>query len=109
MCRSGRHTECAYYFFGKVGVMAKAKRVRCPCGGWVGCQLCQGRKFYEYTPGPRGWLPFRCPTCKGEKLTTVDGQPDQRCPTCQGEGMIDPAQPPGGGWLDTIFKIFFGA
>ena len=77
-----------------------AQTVRCPCGGDPGCRLCAGAGEYPYTPGPWGWQPFPCPTCR------PDGGPARPgCPTCRGRGLIDPiAAPPRGGWQGVLYE-----
>ncbi len=80
------------------------RRVRCACGGDPRCELCNGTKTYGYTPGPRGWLPFACPTCAGTGKLGAEA-----CPTCRGEGQVDPADPPVNGFLDVVWKVLFGA
>lgn len=82
-------------------------RVKCHCGGRASCRLCGGTRFYPYQPGPRGWLPFACPTCDGAGYRTEFGLGPEACPTCRGEGAVDPADPPLG-LLVTIRKILFG-
>lgn len=87
--------------------------VRCPCLGNPECKLCNGSKFYDYEVGPRGWMPFTCPTCGGAKsLPAVDGGEPRSCITCHGEGGIDPGYPPPDesavGLLRRVWKIFFG-
>lgn len=86
-------------------------QVRCPCRGHPDCKLCLGAKFYEYEPGPRGWMPFLCPTCEGKREVTIAGE-TQKCFTCGGAGSIDPANPPRDtstrGFLRDIWRIFFG-
>ena len=88
-----------------------AHQVRCPCGGNPACKLCAGTKFYEYQPGPRGWMPFTCPTCEGKREVTVEGKAEQ-CFTCHGAGIIDPANPPRDrstrGFIRDVWRIFFG-
>lgn len=88
-----------------------AHQVRCPCAGRPECKLCSGTKFYDYTPGPRGWMPFACPTCAGAREVTVEGTVE-RCFTCRGAGTIDPANPPrdrsNRGLLRDAWRIFFG-
>ena len=80
------------------------KRVRCHCKGNPECKLCQGSKFYLYEPGPRGWMPFACPTC------TANGKlGEEPCFTCRGTGHVDPADPPAGGLLDVFWKVIMGA
>ncbi len=88
------------------------KSVRCPCRGKLGCKLCEGKKFYNYEVGPRGWLPFTCPTCEGKRTIPGENGESQTCFTCHGGGIIDPANPPPNespaGVLRKIWKIFFG-
>jgi len=89
-----------------------ATRVRCLCRGNAECKLCHGKKFYEYQPGPRGWMPFTCPTCQGTRVLT-NGQGGERpCFTCAGAGSVDPANPPfAPGWWGALrvgWKTFFG-
>lgn len=80
------------------------KRVRCHCKGNPECKLCLGTKFYAYEPGPRGWMPFACPTCGASgKLA------EAACFTCRGAGNVDPADPPAGGVLDVFWKVIMGA
>ncbi len=86
-----------------------AKRVRCPCGGNPDCKLCGGSRFYDYDPGPRGWLPFPCPTCGGVRVSETGLGAPGACLTCKGAGDVDPADPPSGGPLDVIWKALFGA
>ncbi len=87
-------------------------KVRCHCRGNVACKLCHGQKFYEYQPGPRGWMPFTCPTCRGEGVLATAQGPEQPCFTCKAVGSVDPANPPyAPGWLGTLrigWKTFFG-
>lgn len=81
-----------------------SKRVRCHCKGNPACKLCQGTKTYAYEPGPRGWMPFSCPTCAGTgKLG------ETACFTCRGTGHVDPADPPASGVFDVFWKILMGA
>ena len=82
-------------------------RVRCHCGGRPSCRLCGGSRFYAYQPGPRGWLPFVCPTCEGVGRRDEPGLDPEPCPTCRGEGSIDPADPPLS-LLVTLRKALFG-
>jgi hypothetical protein len=86
--------------------------VRCPCLGKLECKLCNGRKVYEYEVGPRGWMPFACPTCDGRGTLTVEGGAQEPCITCHGEKIVDPAFPPPDtsplGMLRKIWKILFG-
>ena len=87
-------------------------RVRCACRGKLGCKLCGGTKFYDYEPGPRGWMPFVCPTCEGMRTIPDEGDARQTCYTCEGQGTIDPASPPyaegTAGLFRKAWKIFFG-
>ncbi|MBA4188556.1 MAG: hypothetical protein C0467_11170 [Planctomycetaceae bacterium] len=87
--------------------------VRCPCRGNPECKLCGGSKFYNYEVGPRGWMPFTCPTCGGAKTLPGNGGGDaQSCLTCHGSATIDPGYPPPsestGGLLRRLWMIFFG-
>lgn len=89
------------------------ERVRCPCLGTTGCKLCGGAGVYDYEVGPRGWMPFTCPTCDGTGTTpAAEGGEAAPCPTCRGERMVDPANPPPApgapGVLRKIWKIFMG-
>lgn len=86
-----------------------AKRVKCHCGGRPSCKLCNGTGYYAYEPGPRGWLPFKCPTCDGRGWTEEPGVEREKCPTCRGTGTVDPADPPPHGMFDVIWKALFGA
>lgn len=79
--------------------------INCHCGGRPECRLCQGANRYRYEPGPRGWMPFPCPTCEG--AGHADGHPEP-CPTCRGAGRVDPADPPVRGWVDVVCKSLFG-
>jgi hypothetical protein len=85
-----------------------AHQIRCPCRGNSECKLCGGAKLYAYEPGPRGWMPFPCPTCSGT-LAAEDGSP---CVTCRGARTIDPANPPAAegtrGWLRNSWRFLFG-
>lgn len=85
--------------------------VRCPCLGHPDCKLCSGTKFYTYEPGPRGWMPFTCPTCEGKREVTVEGKTEP-CFTCRGAGTVDPALPPRDrstrGFIRDVWRIFFG-
>lgn len=84
-------------------------KVKCHCQGKSICRLCNGTSYYNYQPGPRGWMPFRCPTCEGKRTQPdPDGQPEP-CPTCRGTGSVDPADPPTRGLLDIVWKALFGA
>ncbi|HXD85309.1 MAG TPA: hypothetical protein VN641_02365 [Urbifossiella sp.] len=86
-----------------------AKKILCHCGGRPSCRLCHGSKSYEYEAGPRGWLPFKCPTCGGSGFLTEPGFDREKCFTCRGEGNVDPASPPSHGLIDIIWKAMFGA
>ena len=89
-----------------------ARSVRCHCNGNPECKLCHGEKFYQYEPGPRGWMPFRCPTCEGKGVLSNGPGGEQSCFTCTGTGVVDPANPPyDPGWKGALrigWKIFFG-
>ena len=82
-------------------------QLRCPCRVNPRCALCRGAKFYDYTPGDRGWMPFKCPTCQGSGQ--LDGQD---CVTCHRVRTIDPANPPPAegakGFFRTAWQILFG-
>jgi DnaJ-class molecular chaperone len=69
--------------------------------------LCEGRGTYQYEPGPRGWMPFACPTCEGKGMLERPGEPAQECPTCHKEGNIDPANAPMSIFA-VVRKMFFG-
>jgi DnaJ-class molecular chaperone len=84
-----------------------AKQIPCPCKGNPICQLCQGRGVYNYQPGPRGWMPFVCPTCGGKGILEKSGESAEDCPTCHGACNIDPADIPIG-IFTKVRKIFFG-
>lgn len=84
-----------------------AKQIRCQCGSNAACKLCNGRGFYIYEPGPRGWMLFTCPTCEGTGTVKEPGQPPFECPTCHRDGYIDPANSPMGVFAK-IRKIFLG-
>lgn len=86
-----------------------AKLIRCHCGGWLECKLCSGTGKYPYEPGDMGYMPFECPTCKGEKVEKDDEGKETPCRTCIGIGNIDPANPPVAGMWDVLTKILFGA
>jgi hypothetical protein len=86
-----------------------AKKVGCHCAGNPHCKLCNGTKVYQYEPGPRGWMPFKCPNCEGTGSAEVPGKGLGKCTTCQGQGMVDPANPPSTGMMDVIWKSLFGA
>lgn len=81
-----------------------ARSIGCHCNKNPACKLCGGAGRYAYEPGPRGWMPFACPTCAG-----VGRAGGAACVTCRGHGQVDPADPPSSGWLDVIRKAFFGA
>lgn len=78
--------------------------VGCHCAGNAACKLCSGEGRYDYVPGPRGWMPFACPTCDGKGRTAAGP-----CPTCRGAGSVDPADPPTKGTFDVVWKALFGA
>lgn len=84
--------------------------VRCPCRGKLECKLCNGTKYYDYDVGPRGWMPFTCPTCEG--TGKMPGEGEKMCVTCHGGKTIDPGAPPLAegtpGLLRKIWLIFFG-
>lgn len=86
--------------------------LRCHCQGNPECKLCHGKKFYEYQPGERGWMPFRCPTCEGRRVVTNEEGQEERCFSCEGNGNVDPGYPAfTPGWLGAMragWKIFFG-
>ena len=83
------------------------KQLRCPCSGSPACKLCDGHGVYSYEPGPRGWMPFICPTCEGKGYLEKSGEPAQDCPTCHRARNIDPADIPVG-MIGKIRKMFFG-
>jgi hypothetical protein len=85
-----------------------AQKVGCYCQGNPACKLCGGAGKYDYEPGPRGWMPFPCPTCGGKRYLN-DPAPRTPCFTCRAHGQVDPADPPSSGWVDVIRKAFFGA
>ena len=85
------------------------KKIRCHCAGKASCRLCQGMGKYEYDPGPMGYIPFRCPTCEGQRNLADDDGTQYPCPTCKQQGVVDPAHPPPAGMLDVLVKILFGA
>jgi DnaJ-class molecular chaperone len=85
------------------------KRIRCNCGGKPMCKLCAGTGKYDYDPGPMGYMPFRCPTCEGQRTLADDDGTQFPCPTCKAEGTVDPAHPPPAGMWDVLTKILFGA
>jgi len=88
------------------------QQVRCPCRGKYECKLCGGTKFYSYEPGPRGWMPFICPTCTGEGRLAAANEEPRICITCGGAGSIDPANPPRAegtrGWIRNSWRFLFG-
>jgi DnaJ-class molecular chaperone len=85
------------------------KKIRCHCQGKPSCLLCKGTGKYDYDPGPRGYVPFQCPTCEGRRVLKDDDGTEYNCLTCKGQGAIDPAHPPPAGMADVLMKIFFGA
>lgn len=89
-----------------------AVRVRCPCLGKPECKLCGGAGEYDYEVGPRGWMPFACPTCGGSGTVPVWEGTAAPCVTCGGSRNIDPAYPPPApgtpGLLRKLWKIFMG-
>ena len=85
------------------------KRIKCHCGKRPSCKLCNGTGSYEYEAGPRGDIPFRCPTCEGKGWLAFPGIDLEKCPTCRGNGTVDPADPPHNGMIDVIWKALFGA
>lgn len=89
-----------------------SKQVRCHCHGNPACKLCRGERFYPYQPGPRGWMPFTCPTCEGTGVVKNTRGEDAACCTCKRAGTVDPGYPPyAPGWkggLRVGWKIFFG-
>ena len=95
-------------FVGEEGV-AMSNKIGCHCAGNPSCKLCSGTKFYQYEPGPRGWMPFKCPTCSGTGWAEFPGKEREKCPTCRGNGSVDPADPPSSGMLNVIWKSLFGA
>ena len=84
-----------------------ANRIPCACMGVPECRLCQGRGVYSYQPGPRGWMPFPCPTCEGKGILEKEGEPARDCPTCHKEGKVDPANSPMS-IFTKVRKMFFG-
>ena len=86
--------------------------VRCPCQGHPECKLCGGTQYYRYEPGPRGWMPFPCPTCNGTGTLTAPGGETRPCITCHGARSIDPAKPPPAagtkGWIRNAWRFLFG-
>ncbi len=85
------------------------KKIRCHCGGKSFCKLCRGAGKYEYDTGPMGYLPFKCPTCNGDREVVEEDGDRFPCPTCKATGHVDPAHPPPAGVLDVLTKILFGA
>ena len=85
------------------------KKISCHCGGRPSCKLCNGTKYYMYEAGPKGYLPFRCPTCAATGWITEPGLEREKCITCRGNGSVDPADPPSHGMFDIIWKALFGA
>lgn len=89
-----------------------AHSVRCNCLGNSACKLCHGTKFYLYEPGPRGWMPFRCPTCDRKRTVPNERGEEVPCFTCRQAGNVDPGYPPHPpGWLGALrvgWKTFFG-
>lgn len=85
------------------------KQILCHCHKMPGCKLCGGTGKYDYDPGDAGYVPFKCPTCEGQRQLTDDDGTVHSCKTCKGEGMVDPAFPPPHGMLDVLTKILFGA
>jgi hypothetical protein len=86
-----------------------AHKLGCYCQGNPACKLCHGAGKYDYEPGPRGWMPFTCPTCQGKRYLSEPGQAQAPCFTCRAHGQVDPADPPSSGWADVIWKSIFGA
>jgi DnaJ-class molecular chaperone len=85
------------------------KSIKCHCGGRPSCKLCNGTSAFQYEVGPRGYLPFACPTCAGRGYLEEPGIDREKCFTCRGNGTVDPADPPSHGFLDIIWKSLFGA
>ncbi len=71
--------------------------------------MCSGTKAYSYELGPRGYLPFLCPTCLGKGWLDEPGIDREKCFTCRANGSVDPAAPPSNGFFDIIWKAMFGA
>jgi hypothetical protein len=94
------------------GMIFVAQSVRCPCLGNPECKLCAGAEFYRYEPGPRGWMPFSCPTCQGTGSLPGENGTTRPCITCHGARNIDPARPPSApgtrGWLRNSWRFLFG-
>ncbi|MEZ6140252.1 MAG: hypothetical protein R3B84_06755 [Zavarzinella sp.] len=84
------------------------KKINCHCRKWLACKLCHGVGKYDYTAGERGFVPFVCPTCEGNKQLQ-EGDASLECRTCKGQGFVDPANPPPSGMIDVLVKILFGA
>jgi DnaJ-class molecular chaperone len=85
------------------------KTIKCHCGGRPSCKLCGGTQSFQYEAGPRGYLPFTCPTCSGKGWIEEPGVDREKCFTCRGNGVVDPADPPSHGFIDIIWKALFGA
>ena len=85
------------------------KSIKCHCGGRPSCKLCGGTSKYEYDLGPRGYLPFACPTCRARGYLEEPGLEREKCFTCRGNGTVDPADPPSNSFVDIIWKAMFGA
>ena len=85
------------------------KTIKCHCGGRPSCKLCSGTQNFQYEAGPRGYLPFACPTCNGKGWLEEPGADRGKCFTCRGNGTVDPADPPSHGFIDIIWKALFGA
>lgn len=85
------------------------KSIKCHCGGRASCKLCNGTSAFQYEVGPRGYLPFACPTCAGRGYLEEPGIEREKCFTCRGNGTVDPADPPSHGFIDIIWKAMFGA
>lgn len=87
------------------------QKVRCPCLGNPACKLCGGSGVYDYEVGPRGLMPFTCPTCEGTGKMARDGE-EVTCVTCGGSARVDPGFPPpepgAVGLFRKIWKIFMG-
>lgn len=84
-----------------------SQQIRCPCEGNPECRLCEGSGAYSYDPGPRGWMPFICPTCEGKGILEKSGEAPLECPTCHRSGNIDPANAPMGIFAK-VRKMFLG-
>lgn len=85
------------------------KKIRCRCGGRPSCKLCRGVGKFDYDPGPRGYIPFQCPTCEGKRVVVEEDGASEKCPTCGGDGSVDPAGPPPASLWDVLTKVLFGA